>query len=295
MTKGKGHLRMTKAKEVGVRPLLGLTPLRGSWIEISGEAFAEALGLSGRMDRTAARRQIVKALRKLERRYGLITVEAPYGQAYRVKVASSHRFFAGLRPAQNDTGSDAGRLTVVPFSYWEMGWAAELSLQEKAAFLTAFRETQKNGDVSFAGPVKRLAAESGLKEEYLSGGFAGLRRRGLVTIFYSSVEEGYHPRANLYWLRPLYSFKERQERIAELSARLGKERFEKAREAARLVYKSEEPGAIERIARILEEGEPEAWKKALTIVSLKEEDNPKRNFGYLLATYEGLRRDRIGP
>lgn len=74
--------------------LLGQAGARGkNEVELDLETAGRSLGLPSSWERSRTRRQMIKVLRKLEKRYGLIEAEFPYGRDARIRLEE----FAGER------------------------------------------------------------------------------------------------------------------------------------------------------------------------------------------------------
>lgn len=93
-------------------------------IVLDYEKLAAHLGIDG-MGREAYRRQINKALGKLEERYRLISVSKRFGQSAEIT----------LLPLPN------GESVSMPVAYWDLGWTRRLSFAGKAFYLMSLRES----------------------------------------------------------------------------------------------------------------------------------------------------------
>ena len=107
-----------------------------------------------------------------------------------------------------------------------------------------------------------------MKKWYISNGMQELRKLNIIDIRYS--------------------------KFAKLSERYGEANVQKAREYAKVVFKENDPEAIETLLKLTTDYGEEAVKKAVRIVSKKRPDNPKRSFAYLKGIIEKSLKKTVG-
>lgn len=229
-------------------------------------ALAAWLGL-GDMAPSAYRRQIVKTLRKLRDRYGLISLTEPNLAAETL-----------LRSTQT---------VPLPQAYVAAGWNRELSLAGKVFWMISLAESQKSRlRPRWSINQKALARRYGVSAWFVSKGVMELRRKNLVEVEYAPLpgpDEG--PRSpTLYTPNALYDPADWEEKRAALAARHGPERMKRAEELAALVFEDRDLNGIEELVDLETRLGTGPLREAAAVLGAKNPDNPKRSMAYLLGT-----------
>lgn len=228
---------------------------------------ASVLGMSG-WTREASRRQIIKTLNKLQNRYGLIQVDHSFSEDSRVTW----------------TYVNEGIGVSIPGGYWALGWARRVSLTGKCFFLISQAES--------AAAVTRprwSAARTTLGKRYhlspslLSRGVTELRRQNLLEVEYGPLgKNGPHNRPpNIYTPNPFYDFVRNQNRLRDLTARVGADAVARAQSTASLIYEDNDLDILEELIELESRYGRARMDHALAVLSRMNVDNPKRNFPYL--------------
>jgi hypothetical protein len=218
--------------------------------------------------REASRRQIIKTLNKLQNRYRLIRVD--------------HSFSGDSRVTWTYVKEGIG--VTIPEGYWTLGWNRRLSLTGKCFFLISQAES--------AAAVTRprwSAARTTLGERYhlfpslLSRGVTELRRQNLLEVEYGPLgKNGPHNRPpNIYTPNPPYDFVRNQNRLTDLTARVGADTVARAQSAASLIYEDNDLDILEELIELESRYGRARMEHALAVLSRMNVDNPKRNFPYL--------------
>jgi hypothetical protein len=234
---------------------------------VNMDELSVVLGMNG-WTREASRRQIIKTLNKLQKRYGLIHVDYAFSKDPRVTRTSS-REREGAR---------------IPEAYWTWGWDRRLSLGGKSFFLICQAES--------ATAVTRprwSAARTTLGERYhlapgmVSRGVTELRRQNLVEVEYGPLgKEGPQDRPpNIYTPNALYDPSLNDVRRKDLTARFGARKVARAQSIASLLYEDNDLTLWEELIDLESRFGRDRMDHAIRVLSRMNVDNPKRNFPYL--------------
>lgn len=251
-------------------------------VAIHDEAIREALGIR---KYPAWQISVRKVLRRLERRYGLITATA--GRERTVWLKAPGRPSEPYQVPPNAT-------VRVPAGYRAWGWHRTLTLPGKVMYLLG----QHYAAVSPTAPVwfrslEHLEATHGFSSEFAQRGLRELRRHNLVDAKADVLVPGqYHRReANRYVLRALYDPAVLAEQLTTLEVRHGRQTVRRASAYAALVYEDNDVGAIERLIQLEALYGPSVVRAAARKVGAMHGSNPKRTMAYLIRTIEGIGRD----
>ena len=247
-------------------------------LTLSYESLARYLGIYEGWNSVDYRRQIIKSLKKLERRYKLIKFETGYGKEATVMLT-----------ARNDGEEDDFGL---PDDYFNFGWNRILSLRAKFCYLINL----SNSDISDTKPfwsksVEGIAGHFGkVSQDIIKIGMGELRRRRLIEVKYDTLTgKPYKERLpKMYKVLRLYDPKELELRLSGLELRYGKEAYSRARKYAEIVFEENNPQAVEDIILKTKQYGDKTIKKAFVIVSRKNIDNPKRTYSYVVGIIERM-------
>jgi hypothetical protein len=237
-------------------------------ILLSFDALAGDLGMTN-MTRTAYRRQITKALKKLERRYKLIECEMEYNGPARVKLQH-----AGNEDAIN-----------IPSSYWDYGWCRTLDLAAKFAHLVCIYKTERSPAApAWSESLDELAQDFHVNRSTIGQGLSDLAAQGLLQIEHSTMPPGGFSgrQANRYQLHPLPSYVEREKRWADMIAAHGESAVTQARTLAALMNQDRSPDVVADFLGLINQYGHQSVRKATRQVARKRADNPQRHLGYIV-------------
>ncbi len=230
--------------------------------------LAQWLGM-GHMGPSSSRRQIMKTLRKLRDRYGLIQLdEKPL--AVRTLLRSS------------DTVN-------LPMDYFAMdGWNRDLSLAGKVAWIINLAESPRSPlRPRWSVGQERLAERHGVSAWFIRQGLLELRRKNLLEVEHAPLPgpDTDRPRPPaIYTPKALYNLATWEQKRAALAAKYGGDKFKRAQAAAALVYEDRDLEGIEELMTLEATRGIKAVRQACAILGAKKPDNPKRTMAYLLAT-----------
>lgn len=243
-------------------------------IALDYEKLAHHLGIDA-MGREAYRRQINKALGKLDGRYRLISVSKKFGEEAEITLLSLK----------------TQGIVSMPAAYWDLGWNRRLSFAGKGFYVFHLLESAGSPlQPRWSENLRTLAKRYGVSPWFISQGVTDLRRNNLLEVEYGAAgPNGPGDRApNIYTPNPLYDPKELERGLEELKIRSGAAKLGRARRAAALVYEDSYLHGIKQLIELEDRYGPDRIERALKIVGAKSPDNPKRSIGYLIATIREL-------
>ena len=256
---------------------------------VNMDDMAARLGMGG-WTREASRRQIIKTLNKLQKRYGLIRVDYSFSKDPRIDWTHSfEEKKAGETPAL--PGSEGAPISFdregggvrISEAYWSLGWDRRLSMMGKSFFLISQAES--------ATAVTRprwSAARTTLAHRYhlapgmVSRGVTELRRQNLVEVEYGPLgKKGPEERPpNIYTPNPLYDPSHNDLRRKDLTARFGPEKVARAQSIASLLYEDNDMTVLEELINLESRYGRDRMDRAVFVLGRMNVDNPKRNFPY---------------
>ena len=246
---------------------------------VSYDDLAKYLGIYEGWNTTDYRRQIIKALRKLEARYGLIKF-----QPQRAKEAT-------ITLLDDEISRNGKGCFELPEDYFNFGWNRNLSLRGKFCYLINL----SYADISETKPfwsksIPEITAQfGGVYRSVIYQGMDELRRKKLIEVEYDVLTgKPYEERMpKIYKALKLYDPKKLELMLKEIEAKYGKAEYIKARKYARIVFEENNPAVIEDIILKTKEYGEEKVSKAFAIVYRKRTDNPKKTYRYAVGIIEG--------
>jgi hypothetical protein len=245
-----------------------------SSITVKLDDIASDLAMDMEKGRTAYRRQIIKSLRKLQSRYGLIECRIDYGGPVTVSFTWSP---SSVTPVN------------VPAEYWEYGWPGRLNLSAKALYLICLVETESSPNKPWwTLSHKAIAKKYSLKYFTVNHALRELEYHDLLHVRRNPAPQKQFDlkRPNNYKLRPLLSPEEIERQWKKLEDTYGSEMLEEARKCAAHI---EGENSREVVGRLLPAIEKHGAKKVEAAAAKTGEmpaDNPYRNVGYILHLLE---------
>lgn len=246
-------------------------------VTLDYDKFAGSLGFSGKMERAAYRRQIIRTARVLEKRYNLIKFNPQYAKEGVV-------FLLDYEHVEKTYGYPDKWYFEIPADYWEYGWNKKLSLRAKFCWLI---------NLAYAGISNArpwwFASRETLSERFnvgiwmISKGMQELRRLNLIDVEYSPIDpiDPTNRFAKSYKLLALYEPAWLEGEWKRLEALYGADNLEKARRFAGIVFKENDPAVVEDVINKINTFGEKQVKKAFAVAAQKRPDNPKRNYLYV--------------
>jgi len=251
----------------------------GTKLTLSYESLAKYLGIYEGWDSLDYRRQIIKALKKLEQKYKLIKLETGYGKEAEVELL-------------NDEGPDEDCFGF-PDDYFNFGWNRVLSFRAKFCYLINLANSEISDTQPFwSKSVKRIAEQFGkVSQDVIKTGMGELRRKRLIEVKYDWLTgKPYSERLpKMYKILKLYDPKELEAKLKEVELNYGKEAYARARKYAEIVFEENNPETISDIIIKTNQYGENKVKEAFAIIERKNIDNSKRAYNYAVGIIEGLR------
>ncbi|MFH1309760.1 MAG: phospholipase D-like domain-containing protein [Candidatus Omnitrophota bacterium] len=252
--------------------LLRYSDPKTNTVTISYDKIIEDLKLTQKQART----QINRTFRKLRDKYELMGFKDE--DIFRKDIV-----VLKILPQQDE------REIGLPIGYFTYDWDKKLSLRAKVLYLVSLAcYITSDSKPWFFAPREEIEKQFHLKKWYISNGMQELRELNIIDIRYSKFDEDSKEVriANHYKVLGLYNPEKVDEKFAKLSERFGEANVQKARDYAKVVYKENDPEAIETLLKLTTDYGEEAVKKAVRVVAKKRTDNPKRSFAYLRGIIE---------
>lgn len=241
------------------------------------DKIAVSLGLYDTMAKTDYRRQIIKSLRKLEQDYKLIKFKPEYGKDATVTLLSYDN-------PEKSYSMPEGWYFQIPDNYWEYGWNRQLSHRAKFCYLINLAYVSiSNSAPWWFSSLDVLAKRFNISEWVISKGMGELRGLNLIDVAYDTPKEGsYEPLlAKSYKVLPLYDPEWLETEWDRLDLSYDAKKLNKARKYAKIVFKENDPKAVEEIITLTDSLGEEQVKKAFAIVGKKSVGNSKRCYAYV--------------
>jgi len=254
-------------------------------IDFNLDKYAKALG-NDEMNTTAYRRQIIKSIRKLQKKYKLIQVEFNYADNASVKLLD-------INIQDKEYKYPEENYFLLPAEYFKYGWDRKLSFAAKYNYLINRYMVNEYKSRFWSMTLKDLSDKFHLIPDTITKGMQELRRLNIIVIEYSARNEDYvHIEPSIYELLGLYSPEEHDKRLKQLAEKYGDEKIKRAVEFAEVVYRQNDIDAIEKVIKLTEEYGEEKIQKAQKILSEKAVDSPKRTLRYGIGIIKGIRIDK---
>jgi len=259
----------------------------GVKLTIPYETLAKYLGIYEGWANVSYRRQITKALNKLEQRYKLIKFETGYSKEAAITLVNYE--IASSPAAPRNDGEDCFEL---PDDYFNFGWNRILSFRAKFCYLINLAYT----DISDTRPfwsksAARISGQfGGISQDIIKTGMGELRRKRLIEVKYDTLtDKPYNKRLpKMYKILRLYDPKELESKLKGIEKEYGKAAYAKARKYAGIVFEENNPEVIADIILKTKEYGAEKVRKAFDIISWKDTNNPKKTYSYAAGIIERL-------
>lgn len=253
-------------------------------ITLDYDKLAKSLGFHGKMERTGYRREIIRTVRVLEKKYNLIKFSPQYG-----KDAIIYLLDYG-NPEKAYTYPDKWYFEI-PFDYWEYGWDRRLSMRAKFCWLINLAYVS----ISDAKPwwfssLEVLSKRFNVGVWMISKGMQELRKLNLIDAEYSPIDpkNPENRSAKSYKVLPLYDPEWLEKEWDQLRLKYGEKSVQEARKLAEIVFEENVPEIVEDIMKEIDRIGIEKVKNAFNIIAKKNIDNPKRCYQYVKGILETL-------
>ncbi len=257
-------------------------------IDFDYDLYAKYLGIDKEMSVEAYRRQIIKTLKKLKKRYKLIKTKFYHGKNAEIKlrdIEDKKKLYK--YPKKN--------YFLLPKEYFKYEWNKRLSFRAKFCYLiNRYMVLGSSDKYSWSASGKDLSEKFHLVPGTIGDGMNELRKLNLIDVEQSSIEEGYESREPAkYRVLNLYSSKEQKKIFTQLINKYGKKSLDEAKQYAEIVFKKNDPVVVEDIIKLTKEYGKDKVKKAYDIVAQKAVSNPKRTHRYAVGIIKSLREDEL--
>ncbi len=257
----------------------------GAKIILSYDKLAPSLGIE-KMTREDYRRQITKVLEKLRDKYKLIDLKTPErSQAAQILLKDIND------PMKLYTAPS--KSLEIPTAYWRYGWNKRLPFSAKVMYLINLAYTSPSSPSWFMAR-STISKKHNISESFISDGTRELRKLNLLAIEYGELEgirfDERH--ANVYTPKPLYDPLKLEESIKDLEAKHGREKIDRARQSAALVFEENNLRTIQALIDLEEKYGVALIEEALNKLKDKSPDNPKRSAGYLINSVKSMARNK---
>ncbi len=239
------------------------------------DVIAKYLGIDKKMDKIAYRRQISKVLKKLDKKYKLITADLAYGKDARITILGN---------------KEEGGLFHLPKDYFTFGWNKQISMRAKFCYLINFAEANISDTQPYwSKSVKEITKKYGnISRDVIAKGMGELRVRKLIEVMYDDLtDKDYRKRSpKMYKIVKLYDAKKLDLELARVAEQYGEKEYKQARKYAEIVFEKYNPQIIEDIILKTKQYGSKKVKDAFVIVAKKNIDNPKRKYSYVVGILE---------
>jgi hypothetical protein len=255
-------------------------------VSLNFQKLAESLGIE-KMGNEAYRRQIIKVLEKLKDKYKLVDFPDPRRNKD-AEIILKDPEDARKRYALPETG-----FFEIPADYFKYGWNRKLSLRAKAFYLINLSRTTKSSPSWFMSR-ETIAKNYHISETFITDGVRELRQQNLLDVQYDATDKtNFKQRlANVYTPLELYDPAERESKIKELETKYGKEKVERAKRNAALVYEENNLKTLIALADLEGKYGQSLVEEAAKKIAQKNTDNPKRSAGYLINSIKSMGESR---
>ena len=246
-------------------------------IILNYDKIAASLGLDDKMTRTGYRRQIVKSLREIERTYKLIRFEPEHGKDATVILLS-------YKDSANPYSVPKEWYFQVPNNFWKYGWGRKLSHKAKFCYLINLAYVGISNSAPWWFSSRDVLSERFNTSKWtISNGMGELRSLNLIDVAYDNPEGNSYGSllAKSYKVLPLYDPELLEAEWDRIEVAYSSKELKQAREYAKIVFKENDPKAVEEIVAMTNSLGEKSIKKAFAIVAKKRVDNSKRCYAYV--------------
>jgi hypothetical protein len=178
-----------------------------------------------------------------------------------------------------------GEYLAVPSGYFAWAWNKQLDLPGKVMeMLNLYYSFTSYTRPKWSLTVRTIAKWHGVNPEFVWMGTAELQRKNLIDVEYfeAPFDNPVQRHPNVYMPLPLYDPAALAAKWAGLEKKYGKEKTDRARGYAGLVYKDCDPVAVEKLIAMENKYGMDKIESASKIIASYEANNPKRCLEYFL-------------
>jgi HKD family nuclease len=259
-------------------------------VELDYDKCVEYLGLT-KLVKAKQRCYIRRFLTRLEKNYDcLITYLNPNDFINNPRIILQDKpFVVSPSPSHPEPRFQRDKLRegsflYIPKKFFQYDWHKRLDIREQYYYFVNLIEGGIDHK-SWSKSRKTLIKEYGLKKELITQSMLKLRYWNLLKVKYGSVENGQYSYKfpNVYKLQELYSMEDFNKNLQELINKYGKEKMDRIREYADIVYCGYDLNEMQNIILLEDTYGLEKVKKAFGIVaSSKSKDTSKKGMGYII-------------
>lgn len=177
----------------------------------------------------------------------------------------------------------AGEFLAVPSGYYKWEWNKQLDLPGKVMeLLNLYYSSTSYSRPKWSLTVRIIAKWHGFNPEFVWMGTAELRRKNLIDVEYSPLPPGDKDERtpNVYMPLPLYDPSTLEATWRKLETKYGKDKTDRARRWAAVVYKDCDPIAVEKLIARENQYGIDKMEQASKIIAAMAASNPKRCLEY---------------
>ncbi len=139
-----------------------------------------------------------------------------------------------------------------------------------------------------------LSKTFNISESFISDGTMTLRKLNLLEVKYGELENNNYDnrKANTYVPKSFYDPLKLQEQIKDLKTKYSEEKVTRAIQAAKAVFEENNLETIQALIDLEDKYGQTIIQQAVTQISEKNPDNPKRSAGYLINTIKGIGQNK---
>ncbi len=244
-------------------------------VNVDYEKLAGYLGLDTKKEKGyACKRQIMRALYKLDKNYSLIDTSLLKEKTIINLLSYKDNTMYYEVPEREYFN--------IPIAYFEYGWIRKISLRAKYALFINLYETELSMENPvWSGSLNYLSKKFNVSAWLINKGMRELRKAWLLEVIYSEVKEGYEGRhSNKYRIKELFSEDKQRGEREELRKEFGKERIGEAEKLAGMIDEGSNLTTVRDFVLLIEEYGLDKVLKANKITAQKAADNPKRHIRY---------------
>jgi hypothetical protein len=211
-------------------------------LDLTYEEIAQEIPSERVLEASAASFQVLKALERLEKNYGLLRVDKKDVDRAALTLLLPDRIEANVG---------------VPIAFFQEGYIKDLSPSALFAYFVILYRSQMSGESPvWVGSTRNVEQDFPLSAGQFKRGTEELRRQNLIEIYPFKLTQESTPVANLeyrYLLNPVLSQSEKLANWSRLREQSGDEIFKQARQAAEAFGEPEDPKVIVTYLELLKQ------------------------------------------
>ncbi|MCM8812617.1 MAG: phospholipase D-like domain-containing protein [Candidatus Omnitrophica bacterium] len=238
--------RMVQRNDAGVFDLYLIllreaAAARASRLMLDVDAAAEEMGVSEAAGRTQTRARVRQLAALLQDKYWLITVSPRSDNRLQISLLDYDDAALAYEPPTHN-------FLLLPVTYWEYGWAAQLGLPAKFVYgMCLAAEAMRPGAAWWFVGMPELNERFSVSPPQIQEGVRELQRYGLLEVQYdesggiAALKRGF-----LYNLEKVFAV------FDHLAQRYGRHKVQAARRCVEPLGKMYDPAAVEEVLQLME-------------------------------------------